>query len=162
MKKYKITGKGEYDYLFPAQDGYALDTKTWSRTIKQAGKELGLSYNLACHTMRKTFAYWTIKQHYYDQNILFSLQEMLNHSSMLTTLHYSGHTKEHLNTMYQDMSKVLDGTAQDNTVSEQEKKIDTILQLLSGATANVESAQLPQKTEEEKDDMIATFSMKFV
>lgn len=167
---------GNWEYLFPSnKTGCAMDTQSWSGIIKKAGKDLGLPYNLGCHTMRKTFAYWTIKQHYYDQNILFSLQEMLNHSSMLTTLHYSGHTKEHLNTMYQDMSKVLDGTAQDNTKSEQEKKIDTILELLSGlqlsqgdlATVIAKATPVPTETPEEtkedkvKDDKIATFSIKF-
>ena len=62
-----------------------------------------------------------------------SLQEMLNHDSMLTTLPYSGHTRENLEAMYRDMGAVINGTAVDNLpkTDSVESKLDAILSALN-------------------------------
>jgi integrase len=69
---------------------------------------LKLPYRLGEHSLRRTFSYWTIKLHPNDTTILATLQEMLNHSSMRTTLHYAGITDEEYNTMYNDIGKFID------------------------------------------------------
>lgn len=116
------------DYLIPNQTGGKMDGNTLYNIIKAAQLKLDLPYNLGAHSLRKTFAYWTIALHQNDVNVLASLQEMLNHDSMKTTLHYSGHTKDHLRTLYSDIELVLNGEAK-NVPAEKltiNEKIDMI------------------------------------
>lgn len=93
-------------------------------------KDLDLPYHMGAHTLRKTFAYWTIKLHPNDLSTMISLQEMLNHSSMQTTLHYAGQTKDKIKNMYYDLNQVLT----DNTIitePKSENKIDKLFDLFS-------------------------------
>lgn len=73
------------------------------RIILKAKDALNLPYHLGAHSLRKTFAYWTIKLHPNDNNVLMTLQEMLNHSSPRITLMYSGISDEDHNKMYNDL-----------------------------------------------------------
>ena len=120
-------------YLFPAQSQYGhLQVKTLYDMFDKAQDDLHLDFHFSTHSLRKTFAYWTIRMHYYDQNIIFSLQDMLNHRDIKNTLYYSGHTKDHLKTLYDDMGKVLNGTVEDApAISTQEQKINQILDMLT-------------------------------
>ena len=103
------------------------------RILVRTKEALNLDINITVRTLRKTFAYWIIKQHYNDPHVMASLQEMLNHDSMLTTLHYSGHTRENLEAMYRDMGAVINGTAVDNIPKTDavESKLDAILSALN-------------------------------
>lgn len=124
------------DYLIPNQTGGKMDGNTLYNIIKAAQLKLDLPYNLGAHSLRKTFAYWTIAMHPNDINVLASLQEMLNHDSMKTTLHYSGQTKEHLRTLYSDIGKVITGEAKKELSSENslENKVDMIINMLCSET----------------------------
>ncbi len=105
------------DYLFRASsdENKPLETNSLRRLLVRAKEalapQLSCNFSLNVRSLRKTFAYWIIVQHYDDPHVMASLQEMLNHDSMLTTLHYSGHTRDHLSVMYQDMGNVVAGTA---------------------------------------------------
>jgi integrase len=123
----------EDGYLFPSQSMYGrLGVKQLYRMFKNVQDDLHLGFHFSTHSLRKTFAYWTIRMHYYDQNIIFSLQDMLNHRDIKNTLYYSGHTKDHLKTLYDDMGKVLNGTVEDTpAISTQEQKINQILDMLT-------------------------------
>ena len=148
LKEYISARKAKYpdtsddEILFASQnDRLNLDSHSVYHIMRKAQKDLNLPYHLGAHSLRKTFAYWTIRQHYYDQNIMFSLQEMLNHDSLKTTLHYSGHTKEHLAKMYGDMASVVNGTAVPaKIISPEEKKIDKILSIISKIEGEINTA----------------------
>lgn len=101
--------------------------------MTSAQEKLKLPYHLGSHSLRKTFAYWTIKLHPNDLKTMISLQEMLNHSSPQTTLHYAGQTRDVLQGMYNDLSKVLDDDpiAIDNPLAT--NKIDLLYDLVSRA-----------------------------
>ena len=60
---------------------------------------------------------------------MISLQEMLNHSSMKTTLHYSGHTKDDIKPMHYDIDNVF---SKDFNADEEEhnSKADKIYSLI--------------------------------
>lgn len=121
-------------YLFPAPKSYLghLQVNSLWYMFDRCSKALNLPFHFTTHSLRKTFAYWTIRMHYYDQNIIFSLQDMLNHRDIKNTLYYSGHTKDHLKTLYDDMGKVLNGTVEDTpAISTQEQKINQILDMLT-------------------------------
>ena len=76
---------------------------TLRKIILKAQQKLNLPYHLGAHSLRKTFAYWTIKLHPNDINVMNVLQEMLNHSSLRTTLVYAGIADEDYNKMYSDI-----------------------------------------------------------
>ena len=123
-------------YLFPAKSYLGhLQVVSLYDIFQKAQKDLSLPFHFSTHSLRKTFAYWTIRMHYYDQNIIFSLQDMLNHRDIKNTLYYSGHTKDHLKTLYNDMGKVLNGSVENTpAISSQEQKINQILEMLSKQT----------------------------
>ena len=82
------------DYLFPSQKGGHLDTRSAHKILKKMSKDLKLPYNVGTHTLRKTFSYWTLQLNQDDNNAIIMLQEMLKHSDLRSTLHYSGMTKD--------------------------------------------------------------------
>lgn len=64
-------------------------------TMKKAGKELGLNYNINTHSMRKTWGYHAYKS---GEDIAF-VQALLNHREQYTTLRYIGATKDYVEKM---------------------------------------------------------------
>lgn len=129
-----LTNCNSEDYLFTVSPTNSTPIKldTLYHILIRTKKALNLEFNMTVRTLRKTFAYWTIKQHYDDPHVMASLQEMLNHDSMLTTLHYSGHTRDNLATMYNDMGAVINGTAVERLPQTEnvESKLDAILTAL--------------------------------
>lgn len=124
------------DYLFKAQGkNEPFKRSNFHHFMKKIEKECGLGYNLTVRSLRKTFAYWTIKLHPDNVNVLASLQEMLNHNDMKTTLHYSGHAKDHLSVMYDDMAQVFDEAKnfKEDGNANLESKIDRLLELMGAS-----------------------------
>lgn len=121
------------DYLFHSHKGGHITADSFYNILKKMQVDLELDYPLTIRSLRKTFAYWTIKLHPNDVNVMASLQEMLNHNDMKTTLHYSGHAKDHLKVMYEDMANVFDETKLLDAVKDNpkfESKLDKILEIL--------------------------------
>ena len=131
------------DYLFPSSSYLGhLQVNSFWYMLNKCASALNLPFHFSTHSLRKTFAYWTIRMHYYDQNIIFSLQDMLNHRDIKNTLYYSGHTKDHLKTLYDDMGKVLTGNVEDTpAISSQEQKINQILDMLSKQLGDNQSTE---------------------
>lgn len=101
--------KFSYNDMLFSRFGNASESMTTDNLYKMMDKvktELDLPYHLGSHSLRKTFAYWTIKLHPNDVGTMVNLQEMLNHSSMKTTLHYAGQTKDKLKPMYYDLNSM--------------------------------------------------------
>lgn len=96
------------DYIFYPQGNpkKPMEVNTLYELMVKVSKELNLDGHIGAYTLRKTFAYWTIKLHPNDMNVMISLQEMLNHDSTQTTLHYSGICSDELSTMYNDIGNV--------------------------------------------------------
>ena len=92
--------------------------------MRNAQKALNLPYHLGTHSLRKTFAYWTIKLH--PNN----LETMINHSSMHTTLHYAGQTKDVIKPMYDDLSTIFSSETKFDKIT-QEAKTEKIYALIS-------------------------------
>lgn len=90
------------EYIFTGRDnrggeGTPLGVRAVGNIFKKAGKELGLvQYNIASHTMRKTYAYWYLQTHKNDITALATLQDIFNHSSEKITLNYCGISKEEI------------------------------------------------------------------
>ena len=94
------------DYLFFSRKGGRLDRSSLFRILKSAQKELKLPYNIGTHTLRKTFAYWTIQNNRDNPIALMALQKMLNHSDQRVTFRYAGILQEEVDSLYEGLSDV--------------------------------------------------------
>lgn len=76
----------EGEYLFKSRKGKnkpITRQRAW-QIIKSLANEVGVSYIVGCHSLRKYFA----RQYYEQTGDLIGLSEMLNHSSETVTLRY--------------------------------------------------------------------------
>lgn len=92
-----------------------MDTDTLYKIILNAKEKLNLPYHLGAHSLRKTFAYWTIKLHPENTDVMITLQEMLNHSSLRTTLRYAGICDNDYRKMYNDIGDFINNPKETNT-----------------------------------------------
>ena len=132
------------NYVFSANQkefNTPLESTVFYKEIKKMQKHFNISDSWGTHTLRKTFAYWTLKLGDSDKDTMSCLQEMLNHSSAKTTLHYSGITKERYQKMYGDIENLFDANFKfenqntnsnnSNTDNDLTSKINMILELLN-------------------------------
>lgn len=132
------------NYVFSANQkefNTPLESTVFYKEIKKMQKHFNISDSWGTHTLRKTFAYWTLKLGDNDKDTMSCLQEMLNHSSAKTTLHYSGITKERYQKMYGDIENLFDinfkfenqntNSNNSNTDNDLASKINLILELLN-------------------------------
>ena len=94
------------DYLIPSNRGTKMTTSQLYVILSKLNTDLKLPYHIGAHTMRKTFAYWTVQMHKGDSNILIALQGMMNHSSPYVTLRYAGITKDEEDNLYDDIASL--------------------------------------------------------
>lgn len=105
------------DYMFRSisHNGYRhnepLSVKSIDRILKGIASDLGLRVKMSTHTLRKTFAYWTMVMGHNDTRRLLLLQKMFNHSSPAQTLAYIGLDQDEIEEAYRSLnlgaSKVL-------------------------------------------------------
>lgn len=78
------------DVLFPGRRKDALSRFQAYRVIREAAQESGLSGNISCHSLRKTFGY-----HAWKQGVPpVMLMDIYNHSSYQITKRYLGISQE--------------------------------------------------------------------
>lgn len=94
-------------YLFRSTKGEVVTKESAHRIMKQMSRDLQLPYNVGTHTLRKTFAYWTIKEHSEQGDIMAALQKLLNHSDQRVTFTYAGIDDDVLEGIYEDLSDIL-------------------------------------------------------
>lgn len=63
-----------------------LTIQSFNRYLKQASKEVGINYNIASHSLRKTWG----REYYQKYKDIGLIMKILNHSSENTTLKYIG------------------------------------------------------------------------
>lgn len=78
------------DYVFPKNNGGKLQEQSFSRILKDAGKDAGLPIHISSHTMRKSFANIVLCVHDGGMNdyAMRDLQGMLGHSDVRITMGY--------------------------------------------------------------------------
>jgi len=70
----------------PEGEGKAISRQRAYEILNQAAEALGISRAIGTHTMRKTFAFWSLKRGARIEAVM----HILNHSSPQVTLHYAG------------------------------------------------------------------------
>lgn len=73
--------------------------------VKRGAIAVGVEDNVGTHTLRKNFVYWTLVDHPDDQNVLYTLMRLLNHSSPAMTFLYATITEEETYVLFKDISK---------------------------------------------------------
>lgn len=93
QKKYLSLG----DYLYyevEYNDVVKWQTDDYRKKLKKAVEDVGITYPVSTHSLRKTFGHFIYKMHMFDPSCLLSLQKLLNHSDVQTTMTYIGLTEE--------------------------------------------------------------------
>lgn len=86
---------GEYLYYEVEQtDIIKWQTDSYRNLFNKAAKDCNIKYRVSTHSLRKSFGYWIYKIHPFDPDCLVSLQKLLNHSDIQTTMDYIGLTAE--------------------------------------------------------------------
>lgn len=90
---YGHKGIEKTDYLFASQKSpHTPINRTWAwELIKRAARAVGVSENISCHSLRKTWGYMARK---YEDLPISIIMEKLNHNDEATTLRYIGIIQE--------------------------------------------------------------------
>lgn len=98
------------DYMFRSESNHGsnlnepLSIKSIDRILKGVANDLGLNTKVSTHTLRKTFAYWTMVYGNNDTRRLLLLQKMFNHSSPAQTLAYIGLDQDEISDAYKSLN----------------------------------------------------------
>ena len=108
--KYDVKIDGEVsmdDYVFgtcKSGSGHMTEANALD-FVKKGAKAVGIEDNIGTHTLRKNFVYWTLVDHKDDQNVLYTLMRLLNHSSPAMTFLYATITEEETHVLFDDIAQ---------------------------------------------------------
>lgn len=88
--------------LFLSQKGNQLSTRQAREILNKAAKEIGISYPVAMHTLRKTWGYHTLLNHKNDNMALIDVMRSYKHTSPEVTLRYIGYEEDHRRALSMD------------------------------------------------------------
>lgn len=88
--------------------GKTLSYDGCRKAIKAAAKAVGITYNVAMHSDRKTFGAMSRMLHPHDQDSMEILGQIYNHSSAKITRRYIGITKKKIDAYYDDLGTAFD------------------------------------------------------
>lgn len=77
------------------------------KQFKLAADACSIKYPVSCHSLRKSFGFWSVKLHPYDVTTVDKLQGIFSHSDRNTTLHYIGIAREDEIKLYNDMGNFI-------------------------------------------------------
>lgn len=93
QKEYKSLGDYLY-YVIEYNDVVKWQTDDYRKKLKKAVEDCNIQYTVSTHSLRKSWGYWIYKTHPFDPDCILSLQKMLNHVDVQTTMCYIGLTEE--------------------------------------------------------------------
>lgn len=112
------------DYMFRSvsNNGHLknepLAIQSIDRILKETARDVGINTRVSTHTLRKTFAYWTMVLGNNDQRQLLLLQKMFNHSSPSQTLAYIGLDRDEIEAAYKSLNLGLSKSYFDSVIYE--------------------------------------------
>lgn len=114
QKKYKTLGEYLY-YEVEYSDVVKWQTDSFRKEFKKAMNAKQIKGKLSCHSLRKTFGYWSKVIHPDDPAALETLQDIFNHSDIQTTLKYIGLSEERKRKYFNDFGNVIRNVENGNT-----------------------------------------------
>ncbi len=106
QKDYKSLGEYLY-YKVEFSDVVKWQTDSFRKEFKKAIDAKEISGKLSCHSLRKTFGYWSKMIHPDDPNALEILQSIFNHADTSVTLKYIGLSQERNRKYFDDFGNVI-------------------------------------------------------
>lgn len=101
------------DPLFPSRekDQYGfkkpLTLRQFNNILKKAADECNVEDHISTHSMRKTYAYQSMKANGNNQETLYALQYAFNHSDIRTTMRYTGMQADKADKLRDDIGDML-------------------------------------------------------
>lgn len=114
QKEYKTLGDFLY-YKIEYSDIVKWQTDGFRKEFKKAINTKQIKEKLSCHSLRKTFGYWSKIIHPDDPNSLETLQSIFNHADTSTTLKYIGLSEERKRKYFDDFGDVIRNVENGNT-----------------------------------------------
>lgn len=114
QKEYKTLGEYLYNEVEYA-DVVKWHTDSFRKEFKRALEAKEIDGKLSCHSLRKTFGYWSKMIHPNDPNALEILQSIFNHADTSVTLKYIGLSEERKRKYFDDFSNVIQNVENGNT-----------------------------------------------
>lgn len=114
QKEYKTLGEYLY-YKVEYLDIMKWQTDSFRKEFKKAANSIGIQYSVSCHSLRKTFGYWSKMIHPDDPNALEILQSIFNHTDTSITLKYIGLSEERKRKYFEDLGDIIRNVENGNT-----------------------------------------------
>lgn len=97
FKSYKITPEHD-DFIFRSREGENKSITRFmaAKIVKESCEAVGIKENCSCHTLRKTFGYWSWRKGV----PIPVLMELYNHSSQAITMRYLGISQDEIDEVY--------------------------------------------------------------
>lgn len=106
QKEYSLLGEYLY-YEVEYADVVKWQTDIFRKAFKEAANTCEIEYNVSCHSLRKTFGYWSKMIHPSDPNALETLQSIYNHTDTTTTMHYIGLSEKRKRKYFDDFGEMI-------------------------------------------------------
>lgn len=91
-------------YIFKSREGGHIEVRTVNKILQEAARSIGIKYPIGTHSIRKSWAYHQIITHQNDAYFMAHLMDLMGHSSLSSTLHYAGISKEQNKQYYNDVN----------------------------------------------------------
>lgn len=97
------------DFLYQEEFVLAIKSQAaaYRKALNKVTEEVGINYRTGTHSTRRSFGYWTVKLHPNDNSIIYTVQQMLAHSDIQTTLAYTGLSREKEIGCYEEIGNFL-------------------------------------------------------
>lgn len=102
-------------YVVEYNDVVKWQTDNFRKAFKKAAEFCDIKYNVSCHSLRKTFGYWSKMIHPDDPNALEILQSIFNHTDTETTLKYIGLSEIRKKEYFNDFGDMISNVENGNT-----------------------------------------------
>jgi len=96
------------EYIFKSREGGYICRQTVNSILDEISKALGLTYNTACHSLRKTFARVRYDHSNDKEATLIELMTIFNHASPAITKKYICITEEEIEKLFNKINLGLD------------------------------------------------------
>ncbi len=103
--KYPTLGKFLY-YEVEFKDISKWQVGEFRKVFNKAVKSCNIPYNVTVHSVRKSFGYYTKIIHPHDVNCLETIQNILGHADLQTTMHYIGLSAEKKMQYFNDIGEL--------------------------------------------------------
>lgn len=164
QQEYKTLGEYLY-YEVEYSDVVKWQTDNFRKALKRALDDNGIVGRYSCHSLRKTFGYWSKTLHPDDPAALETLMDIFNHADVSITLHYIGLSEERKRKYFNDFGDMMKNVEEGKTdVIGNNSPVDTLKRCDWQKVIKfvIESKESPLETFDKAMSMVDELSLKYV